>query len=174
MDDEISSNFIKDYFLNNFTIECRKIEENKGQNGKTPDFLLYKNYLNFAVCEVKDIRDDINDGTWEKRNDNGIKSYEKESGFSVGKIVSKIKDAYEQLKSYNLPKIVVFVNYWSDHALSLNGVLKKPNEIKNKIDLYIWLDKGSVNKEDKIHFRFYDNNSTGKLLRQYFLKPKKN
>ncbi len=150
----------------------QKIEENKGQHGKTPDFLLCKDSLEFAVCEVKEMTDDVNDGTWEKRDEDGLQSYEKENSPAVAKVSKKIKEGYEQLRSYKLSKVLVFIDYYSDHVSSLNHVLKSfqdgnIGEIKNKIDLYIWIDKGSVGKEDELYFR---GNSVGKQLKQNYFR----
>lgn len=175
MRDKETEKFVKELLKERFDIECRKIPENKGQDGRTPDFLLFKNDINFAVCEIKEITDDVNDGTWEKRNDDDIESYEKMSNLDTTKIASKINDAYGQMKSHNLQKVLILVNYWSDYVSSLSEVLKKFNneyigKAKNNIDLYIWIDKGSVGREDKIHFRYFDNKSTGQQLRQNYFK----
>jgi len=69
-----------------------------------------------------------------------------------------------------------FVDFWSDHITSLDFVLKSDIKriegIKNRIDLYIWIDKGNTRRKDKIYFRYYNDN--GKRLRekwagQYFV-----
>src|SRR3989339_548980 len=161
--DEMGNNFIKNYFSKNFGIDCEKIAENKGQNGNTPDFLLKKENIIFAICEVKNLELNPNDGTWKVVGNVKEKDY-----LSISKIISKIKKAYEQLRSSQLLKVLVFVDFWSDHITSLDFVLKSDIKriegIKNRIDLYIWIDKGNTRRKDIIYFRYYNDN--GKRLRE--------
>lgn len=159
--DNIGNNFVKEYFFRKFGIDCKKIEENKERNGKTPDFLLNKNNEIFAVCEVKNLELDPNDGTWEISG----KIKEKET-IQDAKITSKIESAYEQLRSFDLPKVLVFVDFWTDHVASLGHILKNEqgiSTIKKEISLYVWIDKENAKREDKIYFRYFTEE--GKRLR---------
>lgn len=165
MKDKMTENFIEILFREYFDIKCEKINENKGQKGKTPDFFLCKNNLKFAICEIKEITDDVNDGTWEKINENGIESFEKIGAPAITKIAHKIKDAYKQMEKHSLLKVLVFVNYYSDYIETLKFVIKGHSYAKD-IDLYIWIDKGSVGKKDKIYFEWVNNK--GEQLRKYF------
>ena len=154
----MSENFIKKIFFDKFKIQCKKIEENKGQNGETPDFLLFKNNLKFAVCEVKKITDD-----------NKCEPYEKISAPAITKIAHKIKKASEQMKQYTLPKVLVFVDYNTDFVESLKLVISEHSRA-SEIDLYIWINKGSVNKVDDLSFGYRNDNEKGKKLMKYFNK----
>lgn len=151
--DEIGNDFVKEYFLQEFGIKCKKVKANNGHNGKTPDFLLSKNDEIFAVCEVKNLELNPNDGTWEICGE--VKEKETISGT---KITSKIKLAYEQLRLFDLPKVLVFVDFWTDHIASLEYILKNEQSIstiKKEIDLYIWIDKGNMMRKDKIYFHYF-------------------
>ncbi len=189
MKDINSLNFVKKLFFDKFEVGCNEISR---QDNKTPDFFLYKNNQVFAVAELKNMSDDENDGTWKiEKNADGLESYEKcVADFPAGKVAKKISGAYVQLKIYDkLPKVLIFLNYWSANISDLQealtggilysegSFLKYPRakvleerigKIKQDIDLYIWIDKESVGKENKLYFKYY-NNETGKNLRQYFV-----
>ena len=73
------------------------------------------------------------------------------------------------MKQYTLPKVLVFVYYNTDFVESLKLVISEHSRA-SEIDLYIWINKGSVNKEDDLSFGYRNDNEKGKKLMKYFNK----
>lgn len=156
-------------------------------DAKHADFLIKKNRKVIAVCEVKDIEDvEPSEATGYLKNEFDLWAREDNLPARIG---NKVYEGWQQLKGYNSPKILLLVDFDSDnpnelvYALQGGGVfhsVKKPEDkqifqiapevangrikdIKQKIDLYIWLD-GRKGIEPK----FYYYNCTGKELRTKF------
>lgn len=181
---------LKQIFLKDYNLTLEKITTN---NNKSADFYILKDNKTIAVCEVKDIE------SIESSEKNGW-SHNKETDTwsrpdnAPNRIRTKIHNAFNQLSKYELPKIIVFVNFDSmvdikDLQQAINGFLpyyskddptkithiydgakKTLERIKyevDKIDLYIWLGQNSQDK--KIYFRTVKNNKTGQeLMINYF------
>jgi len=129
---------VKSFFKERYALDFKKISTKKQL--KTADFFIKKDKNKIGVAEVKDFieiypteknsygykKDDL--GLWTKKDN------------SANRISQKIKESYKQLKNYNLPKILILVNYALDlDFLDLKGTLegyliysdKDGNKIKN-------------------------------------------
>jgi hypothetical protein len=176
-------------FLNKFGLSLNKIE--KG-NKKTPDFILLKDNEEIAVCEVKDLEEVVpsKKAGW---NVNKFNCWTRKDN-APQKIRTKIHKAYNQLKAYNLPRVIIFVNFCTmmdvdDLKQAINGYLpyesrENPKEItyifdKSKdslerikeeikgINLYVWIQK---NHNNELYFRCLDD-KIGRNLYNIHFKP---
>jgi hypothetical protein len=168
--------YVEELFLDKYQLKFHKIEEG---DIKTPDYYVKEGENTFAVAEVKGfIADfDFEDGSWTK-NEDGIYEKEKEDN-GPSRVARKIIEGYKQLVHYSEPKILIFVNHESaldivDLQECCNGYLDYSNgttnyrnnasrrialgklkDVKNKIDLYIWID---TFENDQIYFRYSSKN----------------
>jgi hypothetical protein len=180
-----------------FGIFLRKIGEMGGAKGKKPDFEYAEDGKRIFVCELKDYvaitPSEI--GGWDLvYHLDGSEEATRKSN-APNSISRNIYDAYKQLRNYNEPKILIFLN----HGASLLGVndlddtyrgyfefsagdrrfrdyyAKRASEgdikdIKSKIDLYIWIDKANppVSDEgDEIFFRTVTDEGK-EIVKKYF------
>lgn len=142
-------------------LNCKKIPES---NSKTPDFKIYKEKEQIALCEVKAIEYGSFLNQANPSNSPFFIFGGKDSTFN--RLSDDIKKAAKQFKSYDpnhqLPRILVFVNYETScdiedflsvytgnfHATdgSMHPIYKKISEgrikeLKKEIDVYIWLNR---------------------------------
>ena len=178
-----SEKYVSRLFKDRYGILLRKIDERDGIEGKKPDFEYIKNRRRVFVCELKDY--DIvypsEEAGWYNitRHADGSVEGTRESN-APNRISRNIYNAYKQLREYNEPKILIFLNQSSGLNVSdLDETYKgyfefsiggrkyidyharpaskgKIKDIKNKIDLYIWIDKANPlisGENDKIYIR---------------------
>ncbi|MHB8131605.1 MAG: hypothetical protein ACYDEX_21700 [Mobilitalea sp.] len=177
--------YVKELFHDLFSLDFEKIKET---NDKTPDFNIKFNRSIIAVAELKSFISEkpSEDNGWIKNKDGIFQKVSDDNG--PARVARKIKEAFKQLKNYPNPKVLVFLNkepfldyidlhecyygflgYGSKEELYRNDVSKKIAEgdikdIKNKIDIYIWIDRIHKNK---IYYRY--TNEVGKaILEKYF------
>jgi len=199
-----SEPYIIQLFQSRYGIIFSKIDEQGGKEGKTSDYEYCESKKRVFVCELKDflnIKPSEEDG-WEiqKHSDDFVSASRISNATNrVSKAISK---AYKQLSKYDEPKMLIFLNYSpylgvedleevyrGYRTLGVEGNTKyldlyakrasegKIKEIKDKIDLYIWIDtintkelvmdSEGVQKEDKIWFRTVTEQGR-KLAKKYF------
>ncbi len=191
-----SEKYVCRLFKDRYGILLRKIDERDGIEGKKPDFEYIKNGRRFFVCELKDyciVYPSEKDGWDITRHPDGSEEATRNSS-APNKISRNIYSAYKQLREYDEPKILIFLNKSSGLNISdLDETLKgyfefsaggrkyidyyascasegKIKDIKSKIGLYIWIDKANPlisGKKDEIYFRIVTD--AGKeIVRKHF------
>ena len=164
-----SEKYVFELFSNRYGIELIKITEHDGAKGQSPDFEFVENGKRVFVAELKDyvLVMPSEETGWKETHhlDESIEGTRKSN--APNRISRNIYSAYKQLSVYSEPKILIFldqssglnvgdldetfkgffefsagdrkyVNYYARRASE--GIIK---EIKNKIDLYIWIEKAS-------------------------------
>lgn len=167
-----SEQYVIDLFQRRFGVELVKIPQSQG---KSPDFESVRNGQRVFVAELKDIEylSPSEDRGWtvEKFSD-GSQSANRTDN-AVSRVARKIHDAFGQLEQYSAPRVLIFLNH--DPAVDVNdleeaytGEHTYGNEVfsyvntsskkiaegcireeKDKIDLYIWIDR----MDERIWFR---------------------
>jgi hypothetical protein len=153
------------------------------------DYFLYRGQERIASCEIKDIEYvEPSEQTGWKR-DSRTKFWSRPDN-APQRIRKKIYEGYRQLRRYDLPKVLVLVNFTTgcdvadlDQAISGylpyrdaegnvrlvadkgRGSLGRVQKIMREIDLYIWLDQ--VRKSD-IELRAFEGNVNIQKLLTYF------
>lgn len=197
-----SEQYIQKYFIEKFNITLNKIPENGGKDGNTPDFEYLDGEERIFVSELKEIKppnfpnETSKETVWKKddHSDGYVRNWNQANLISDG-----IKRAYKQLKHYTEPKILIFLNHnyffdVNDLVGTINGYLIDNNgkrmpdnyysfasevkikNIKNKIDLYIWIDVSqytSTQFENNIVFRYPTDNGLI-IFQKYFCNCKGN
>lgn len=181
----------KELLKKRFNIDCISIPR---EQRATSDYFLKINKT-IAVCEVKDIKDQIpsEENGW-KKGDFGFFSRPVNDESRIG---HKIQEAFAQLKDYNEPKVLVIVDFdglpYPTYSLNaavtgvggseriiitetMQGVHTDTNsyhiargKIKDKvrkINLYFWIDA----KKEKIAFRIFPDDAIGKKLQKLIWK----
>ena len=165
--------YVRELIFKKFGTVLRKLPGSKEHGVKTPDFELLDGETCVAVLEVKQIEyvSRTEKNGWEDvdtdipgQSTSLIMKTRRDNG--PERVGSDIHDAWKQLKGYNIPKILAFVN--NEHGLDVvdlkeawNGFLEYGTEEtgyvvnvvsakiangrikgeKGQIDLYIWFDR---------------------------------
>jgi len=176
-----SEKYVHDLFLNQYRIPLIKMDDFDGRYGKEPDFEYCENNKRIFVCELKEyetINPSEKDG-WEITHhpDGSVESTR--NNIAPSKISWNILCAYDQLKKYSEPKILIFLNHYPGYDIrdleetyrgfseyvigdrKIKDVYYKQasesvKEEKTKIDLYIWIDASDKNmslERDEIYLR---------------------
>jgi len=189
-----SEKHIIQLFRSRYQIELEKIDEHGGQEGKTADFEFREKNQSIFVCELKDLRKikPSKETGWKVReHSNVFKSFSRISN-TIGRISDAIYTSHKQLENYDVPKVLILLNY--SHNLGVNdleetfrgyrilevdsdgahidGYAKRASEgkiknVKMNIDLYVWVDvvtdKSVTNiSEDPIADKIYCRYTTEK------------
>lgn len=195
-----SEQYVRDLFEGRYRVSLKKIDDNDGKNGQEPDFEYLENEKRIFVCELKEY-ETINpseEAGWEKiHHPDGAIGFTRTSR-APDKIKKSIYKAYQQLKKYAEPKILIFLNHYpglnvkdleetftgfSEYKIGGRRVVdnyyrrasERVIEEKSKIDLYIWIDtpdKNSSLESDNIYMRTVTNIGQ-KLAEAYFSAPAK-
>ncbi|MDY6912626.1 MAG: hypothetical protein SVM79_09740 [Chloroflexota bacterium] len=181
--------YVKELFWVRYHIDLLKIEEG---TRKTPDFEYVENGKRVFVCEVKNVNHNwpSEKSGWKSTGQIDGTTFWERADNAPNRIAKKIDEAYDQLDRYTEPKILILIN--EDGSVDINdlneaydGHLIYANEShackntvsrriaegrikhkKNKIDLYIWIDKGD---NDDAKFRFTSHLGK-KIAEDYFKK----
>ncbi len=159
---KLAENEIKSLF-STIELSCEKIPKS---NFKTPDFKVYKENRQVALCEVKAVEYCSFLNQANKNNSQAFIFGGKDSTFN--RLSDDMKKAAKQFKSYDpnhqFPRILTFVNYETSCDIedfestytgnfyatdgSIHPIYKKISEgrisdLKKEIDVYIWLNRPS-------------------------------
>ena len=193
-----SEQYVCDLFKDRYGISLTKIDDIGGKNGQEPDFEFLENGKRIFVCELKEYEtlDPSEETGWETIHyPDGSIGHTRDSN-APNKISGSIHQAYKQLKKYDEPKILVFLNHYPGldvrdleetyrgfnkfevdgetvvdvyYRRASEGVIK---EEKNKIDLYVWIDASDKNmsmESDKFYIRTVTD--SGRKLAQIYFDP---
>lgn len=187
--------YVCDLFRKRFGLALRKIDEQKGISGKRPDFEYLENNERIFVCELKEfvyIEPSEKAGWDVQRHPDGSAGGTRNCN-APNQISRKIYAAYEQLKEYTEPKILIFLSHYpsrdvrdleetykgyAEYAVGERIIIDKfakcasdrISEVKAKIDLYIWIDAADkLVSLDHDKFDFIPVTEAGrKIVERYF------
>lgn len=174
-----------------YGIELEKIHESQDKNGadyvKNCDFVAKRDAKPIFAIEAKELLDVPPSVETGYREDG---EYLVRKDWTQGKIAKIATEAYQQLERFKLPKVLLILNRSTDYsyhdlkaAIKRTDTFKKFDSIKNKIDLYIFVDYHPeivefplMNGQEKVTYRkptdehFVTTTKEGKeLYEKYFM-----
>ena len=191
-----SEQYVQRVIHDRFGLHLIKIDDMGGEDGQEPDFEYRENDQRIFVCELKEyaaINPSEKEGWKIIHHSDGSVGYTRDSK-APNKISRNIHKAYQQLKKYSEPKILIFFNHYPGYDVrdvedTYRGFCeykigdriirdlyyKKASEgdIKDEktlIDLYIWIDASDKNgslDRDEIYLRSVTDIGQ-EIARKYF------